>query len=179
MTASENAPSSTASPQGRRILVAVVTGAAGERIQRWREQHDPREARRLPPHTTLCYWAPAVDPSLLERQVRHAFCAPVRARLGSVHEFDNDQLTLYVEVLDSGPLDDARERLYDGSVLALPGHRPWTWHVTCVRESRGRDREALLGAAAALRLDEPWQVDTVAYLELQGDRYEPLATWHV
>jgi hypothetical protein len=25
----------------------------------------------------------------------------------------------------------------------------------------------------------PWQVDTVAYLELRGDRYEPVAEWHV
>ena len=51
----ENAPSSVASPQGRRVLVAVVTGDPGERIQQWREKHDPDQAHRLPPHTTLCY----------------------------------------------------------------------------------------------------------------------------
>lgn len=179
MTAAENAPSSAASPQGRRILIAVVTGSAGERIQRWREQHDAREAHRLPPHTTLCYWAPVAGLDPLEQQVRHAFSSPVSVRLGGVHEFDNDQRTFYVEVLAGASLDAARERLYDGRYLALPGYRPWTWHVTCVRESRGRDRAPLLREAATLQVDAAWQIDTVAYLELRSNRYEPLAIWRV
>jgi hypothetical protein len=179
LTAGENQPSSAASPQGRRILVAVVTGAAGACIQAWRETHDPHEARRLPPHTTLCYWAPAVEPALLEPQVRHAFRAQVEVRLGNVREFDNDQQTLYLPVLDAEALDRARERLYDGTHLALPGLRAWTWHVTCVRESRGRDREHLRTAALDLRLDEPWRIDRIAYLELRGDHYQPIAAWTV
>src|SRR3954464_9676265 len=89
------------SQPGRRVLVAVVTGEVGARIQAWRERHDPEQARRLPPHTTLCYWAPVVEPDLLERQVRHAFDRPVAVRLGSVHEFGNQDHTFYLEVLDT------------------------------------------------------------------------------
>jgi hypothetical protein len=34
----------------------------------------------LPPHVTLCYWAPDASLRLLERQVRHAFpCASLFA----------------------------------------------------------------------------------------------------
>mgnify|MGYP001380127553 CR=1 FL=1 len=179
MTRVENEPSSLASPQGRRILAAVVTGDAGERIQAWRKEHDPAEARRLPPHMTLCYWLQAVEPERLEQQVRHAFDRPVVVRLGAVREFDNDQQTFYVEVLDAAPLDRARERLYDGAFLNLPELRAWTWHVTCVRESRDRDRERLREAAGRLELNRPWPVDRVAYLELRGDRYEPIAAWTV
>jgi 2'-5' RNA ligase len=175
----ENAPSSAVSPDGRRIMVAVVTGEAGDRIQRWRERHDPEQARRLPPHTTLCYWTPDVDLDRLERQVRHAFAGPVEVTLGGVREFDNDQHTFYIDVLDTGALDDARRRLYDSTHVALPGYREWTWHVTCVRESLGHDLDVLRAAAANLRVESRWKVDTVACLELRGDRYEPLATWCV
>src|SRR3954471_7333954 len=97
--ASQPTPSES-SPPGRRVLVAVVTGEVGARIQRWREQHDPEQARRLPPHTTLCYWPPTVEPVILERQVRHAFDRPVSVRLGGVHEFGNWDQTLYIEVLE-------------------------------------------------------------------------------
>jgi hypothetical protein len=170
---------SESSPPGRRVLVAVVTGEVGERIQAWRERYDPHQARRLPPHTTLCYWAPVVEPDLLEQQVRHAFAEPVTVRLGSVHEFDNREHTFYVEVLGAAALDAARRRLYDGTYLELSGRPDWTWHVTCVRDSRGRDLTLLRRAASELQLDAPWPIDTIAYLELRGDRYEPLATWPV
>lgn len=68
--------------------------------------------------------------------------------------------------------------------LALPrreagGDAWWTWHVTCVRDVRGRDLAALRREAAALRLDLPWRVERVAYLELRGDRYVPLEEWSV
>ena len=68
--------------------------------------------------------------------------------------------------------------------LALPrreagGDAWWTWHVTCVRDARGRDLAALRREAAALRLDLPWRVERVAYLELRGDRYVPLEEWSV
>jgi 2'-5' RNA ligase len=165
--------------QGRRVLVAVVTGSAGEQIQRWREQHDLEQARRLPPHVTLCYWPPTVEPDLLERQVRHAFDEPVTVRLGGVHEFGNRDQTLYVEVLDTAGLDRARARLYDGTHLQLPPREAWTWHVTCVRYGRAGDIRALRRAAAALAVDAVWQMDTVAYLELRGDRYESIAEWRV
>lgn len=175
----ENAPSSVVSPEGRRILIAVVTGTVGEQIQSWRERHDPVQARRLPPHTTLCYWAPTSDPSLLERQVRHAFASPVEVHLGAIREFDNDQRTFYIEVVRHAPLDEARRRLYDGTHLALPASGEWPWHVTCVRESRGWDIESLRQAATDLQLHRDWRIDTVSYLELRGDEYLALATWNL
>jgi hypothetical protein len=170
------------SPPGRRILVAVVTGEAGNRTQSWREKHDPEQARRLPPHATLCYWAPTVESELLERQVRHAFDAEgaPTVRLGEVRKGDNDQETLYVEVLDTAPLNAMLARLYDGTHVPLPGRDGWLWHVTCVRESRGKDQAALLEAAKSLDLsDAPWTVATVACMELRGDRYESIATWQM
>jgi hypothetical protein len=170
---------SRVSPPGRRVLVAVVTGEPGERIQAWRQRYDPEQARRLPPHATLCYWPPVVEPGLLERQVRHAFDRPITVRLGSVHELDNDDHTLYVEVEDADALEAARLRLYDRTYLELPGRDRWTWHVTCVRYGIRGDLDALRRAARELTLDMPWQIDTVAYLELRGDRYEPVAEWHV
>jgi hypothetical protein len=136
---------SAPSPEGRRILVAVVTGHAGEQIQRWREQYDPEQAKRLPPHATLCYWAPVADVENLEEQVRHAFPVPFDVRLGPVRLGTNDQQTMYVEVVDRSPLDEALVRLYDGTHVEMPVRRgDWLWHVTCVRESRGRDQAALM-----------------------------------
>ena len=171
---------SAPSPDGRRILVAVVTGEVGDRIQSWREKHDPEEAKRLPPHATLCYWAPEVEPETLERQVRHAFPAPFEVRLGDVRKGDNDQETFYVEVVDREPLDGALACLYDGTHVEMPRRRDgWLWHITCVRESRGRDQDALMAAARELCLDAPWSVDTVAYMELQGDAYVQLACWNL
>jgi hypothetical protein len=155
----------------------VVTGEAGDRIQRWREVHDAEQASRLPPHTTLCYWTPQIEPDLLGRQVRHAFAKPVTVKLSEVREFDNDQHTFYVELLNTTALNDARKRLYDGKHVALPGFREWEWHVTCVRESLGRDLVELRQLANGLRIDSQWRIDTVVYLELRGDRYEPLASW--
>jgi hypothetical protein len=170
---------SEASPPGRRVLVAVVTGEAGARIQVWRERHDREQARRLLPHTTLCYWAPTVEPELLERQVQHAFDRPVAVWLGSVHEFDNLDHTFYVEVLEAADLDAARARFYDGSFLELPGGPDWTWHVTCVRYSVRRDLDELRRLVTDLSVNATWQVDTIAYLALRGDRYEPRAEWRV
>jgi hypothetical protein len=170
---------SEVSPAGRRVLVAVVTGEPGERIQAWRQRYDPEQARRLPPHTTLCYWAPVVEPDLLDRQVRHAFDRPVAVRLGSVHEFGNADHTFYVSVEETAALDAARVRLYDGTHLELPGRDSWTWHVTCVRYGRKGDLAALRRAARELTLDTVWQIDTVAYLELRGDHYEPVAEWRL
>lgn len=175
----ENQPSSEASLQGRRVLVAVVTGDAGDRIQQWRQEHDPKQARRLPPHATLCYWAPKDNLDALEQQVRHAFADPVTVHLGAVKEFDNREHTFYVEVGDTASLDAARLRLYDGTHRELPPLREWTWHVTCVRDSRKRDLAELRRAASNLSLDSDWRIDTVACLELRDERYEPVATWSV
>lgn len=172
-------PVGSTSQQGRRLLVAVVTGELGVRIQAWREKHDPYQARRLPPHATLCYWAMVEDEDLLEKQVRHAFERPVIVRLGGVREFNNADHTFYVEVQDTAALDVARHRLYDGQYVILPRPAHWTWHVTCVRDSRGRDLDELRRAAAELRLDAPWRVTKIAHLELHDDRYEPLAEWLV
>jgi hypothetical protein len=123
-----------------------------------------------------------VDPALLEHQVRHAFPRPLTVRLGGVHEFGNPDRTFYVEVQEASALDAACVRLYDSSHVHLPGLSEWTLHVTCVRYGRSRSPEALDAlrrAAARLRLDMAWSVDTVAYLELRGGVYLPLATWHV
>lgn len=169
----------TESPPGRRILIAVVTGAVGDAIQRWREDHDPEQARRIPPHTTLAYWAPTVDPASLDAQVHHAFPEPVRVRLGAAQTFANADRTIYLPVLDTAGLDAARVRLYDGTHLPLARDRDWEWHVTCVRYARDRDHEALLAAAALLPSEAPWSIETVAYMELRGGRYESLATWTV
>lgn len=174
-----SSPVASPSVTGRRVLVAVVTGGLGARIQRWREQYDPEQARRLPPHTTLCYWPPTVEPEILEQQVRHAFDRPVSVRLGGVHQFGNRDQTLYVEVLETADLDAARTRLYDGAYLQLPSRDDWTWHVTCVRYGKNGDLAALKQAAEGLQLDAVWQIDTVAYLELRGDRYETVAEWRV
>ncbi len=169
------------SPQGRRVLVALVTGDAGDRIQEWRLRHDPEQAQRIPPHATLCYWIPDdMDMTLLESQVRHAFSGPIPVRLGGVHEFDNVDRTFYIEVQDTDGLDEARERLFDASFVDLPGRdRHWTWHVTCVRKSIGRNVAALREAAAALALESEWVADTIACLELRGGRYDEIHAWNL
>lgn len=166
------------SQQGRRVLVAVVTGDPGRQIQAWRERHDPKQARRLPPHATLSYWVPPVPMHRLDEQVRHAFARPIAVRLGGVREFDNVDRTFFVDVLNTEALDAARERLFDGTYVDLPARdRHWTWHVTCVRNSVGRDLDALRAHAGDLALDAPWQIDTLACLELQGDRYQEIHRW--
>jgi hypothetical protein len=138
--------------------VAVVTGAAGERVGDWRRRNDPEQARRLPPHATLCYWAPPLAPQaypLLEAQVRHAFDAPVTVHLGGVAEFDNTEHTFYLRVEETDALDRARARLYDGTHLALPRREAapdawWTWHVTCrARRARARPRGLATGGRGA------------------------------
>jgi 2'-5' RNA ligase superfamily len=176
----ENRMTSTPSPPGRRILVAVVTGAVGERIQAWRRKHDPEQAERLPPHATLCYWAPIVEAELLEQQVRHAFPERLNVGLGGVLEGDNDQETFYVEMLDTERLEEAQSRLYDGTHVSLPASNGWLWHVTCVRDSRARDKKALAAAAQDLQIDEHWTLDTISYMELSEDgRYQAVATWRI
>ena len=172
------------SPNGRRVLVAVVTGALGELIQRWREQYDPEQARRLPPHATLCYWAPdGEDAEALDRQIRHAFTSPVEVRLGGVHEFTNRDGTFFIEVGDTDALNAARTRLYNATHLALTGESDFTWHVTCIRYPDDSRREELRLAAAELTsqiaANPVWTVDSIALLQLRGDRYEPLKTWTI
>jgi 2'-5' RNA ligase len=171
----------TESPNGRRVLVAIVTGAPGEIIQAWRERYDPVQALRLPPHATLCYWVNDADLEALGQQVRHAFPDPVEVRLGDVHEFTNRDGTFYVGVGDTAALDQARERFFDGSFLTLQGPRDFTWHVTCVRYPDDARREELRLAAVDLAreiaIDPVWRIDTVACLELRGDRYNPVRTW--
>ncbi|MGC4105142.1 MAG: 2'-5' RNA ligase family protein [Thermomicrobiales bacterium] len=174
--------SDTPSPDGRRVLVAVVSGTLGEVIQAWRQQHDPKQARRLPPHATLCYWAPpSEDADALDRQVRHAFPTPVTVSLGGVHEFTNRDGTFFVEVQGTDALNEARARLYDGTYCRLGGQQDFTWHVTCVRYPEEAKREALREAASTLSdaiANAPvWTVNTVAWLELRDGVYEPIRTW--
>ena len=107
-------PPSDVSPPGRRVLVAVVTGEVGDRVQAWRLEHDTEQAHRLPPHTTLCYWAPELSPEL-DQQIRHAFSRPVTVTLGKVHEFGNVDRTFYLNVDNTAELDQSRRRLYDGT----------------------------------------------------------------
>ena len=175
----ENRMTSKPSPEGRRILVAVVTGEAGERIQAWRLEHDREQAERLPPHTTLCYWAPVASPASIEMQLKHAFAEPVTVYLGGVREFDNDQHTFYVQVERADALNEARRRFYDGTHLTLPPLEDWAWHVTCVRDSRERDLDTLRKQASTLNLDLEWCIDTVAYMQLRGTRYVELDRFSV
>ena len=177
----EQRPRSSASPPGRRVLVAPVTGAVGDAIQCWRRQHDPEQARRLPPHATLCYWLPRGHPTALEPQIRHALPEQITVRLGPPAKFANTDQTIYLPVEQSqdGALDAARERLFDGRFVPLRRDYDWEWHVTCVRYGIRGHPESLLAAAATLPAGQPWTIDTVAALELRGNRYEAMATWHL
>ena len=64
-------------------------------------------------------------------------------------------------------------------VVTLPQGESWTWHITCVRDSRERDLDALREATKTLELPYSWHVDPVSYLQLNGDAYEELASWHL
>lgn len=173
-----NAPSNLPSPQGRRVLVATVTGVPGEVIQAWRREHDPAQARRLPPHMTLCYWLPDVDSSALAQQIQHAFPQPITVGLSTVREFDNEEHTFYLAPLDRALLDDARERLYDGTYATLGNlTERWTWHITCVRDSRNRDLDALRQHTSRLVIQVPWTINLVESLELRGNAYERVTAW--
>jgi 2'-5' RNA ligase len=164
----------------RRVLVVVVRGEMGARIQAWREAHDARRAQLLPPHMTLCYRAPHVPDELTEAQVRYAFPVPVVVRLGGVTELPNRDRTLVVEVLDAAELDQARKRLFDATYTEMGGYREWPWHITWVRYGVRRDSAALLALAEHdLRFDAPWTIDAVSLLELQAGRYEPIAEWQL
>jgi hypothetical protein len=57
--------------------------------------------------------------------------------LRAVQEFDNDQHTFYIEVLQPQPLNEARRRLYDGRFLKLPELREWSWHITAHATPKG------------------------------------------
>jgi 2'-5' RNA ligase len=164
----------------RRVLVVIVPGEMGARIQAWREAHDARRAQLLPPHMTLCYRAPHVAQELIEAQVRYAFPQPVVVRLGGVTELPNRDRTLVVEVLDAAELDQARRRLFDATYTEMGGYREWPWHITWVRYGVKRDSAALLALAEHdLRFDAPWTIDVVSLLELHAGRYEAVAEWHL
>ena len=115
--------------------------------------------------------------------IRHAFDKPVAVRLGGVHEFNNRDGTFYVEVMETGELDAARDRLYDGRFLALPGRSDFTWHVTCVRYPKSAERDALRIAARELEAsiaEHPiWTIDTIAALQLEDGIYLPVSTWNL
>jgi hypothetical protein len=162
----------------RRVLVAVVRGALGDRIQVWREKYDAKQAPRLPPHLTVCYRPPDAGLALLEQQVRHAFDAPIEVRLGPVFVLGHPEAPLAVSIHATDSLEAARKRLFDGTFVQMGGRHEWPWHITCVRYGYKRDRDALLAAAAEeLALDAPWVIDRVSYLELRSGRYEPVAEW--
>ena len=162
----------------RRVLVAVVNGALGERIQAWRERYDARQAARLPPHLTVCYRPPDAPLSDLEAQVRHAFTEPVRVRLGPVFVLSHPEAPLAVSVQETDRLEAARRRLFDGTHVQMGGRDQWPWHITCIRYGHSRDREALLAAAdQELALDTDWTIQEISYLELRNGCYEPIAEW--
>jgi hypothetical protein len=167
-------------PPGRRVLVAVVTGQLGARIQAWREEYDPKHAARLPPHLTVCYRPPDAPLAALEAQVRLGFPQPVDVRLGPVFVLAHREAPLAVGVLETAALDAARRRLFDCTHAEMGGRDEWPWHITCVRYGHNRDRDALLAAAAEeLALDDPWTIASLSYLELRNGRYEPVAEWEL
>jgi hypothetical protein len=162
----------------RRVLVAVVAGELGERIQAWRERHDARYAARLPPHLTVCYRPPEAPLEAIEAQVRHAFVEPVTVRLGAVFVLTHREAPLAVAIHETDALDAARLRLFDAAHVQMGGRHDWPWHITCVRYGHSRDREALLAAAAQdLALDAPWLIERISYLQLGSGRYNPIAEW--
>ncbi len=162
----------------RRVLVAVVPGEAGARIQHWREEHDAWRARLLPPHLTLCYRPPHAALELIEAQVRYAFPSPVRVMLGCVGQLPNRDGTLVVRIEDAAELDAARKRLFDATHIAMGGYREWPWHITWIRYGVKCDSAAKLALAEdALRFDQPWIIDTISLLELRSGRYEAVAEW--
>jgi hypothetical protein len=157
----------------RRVLVAVVAGDLGAQIQAWREHHDAKQAGRLPPHLTVCYRPPEAAVEDIEAQVRHAFREPVKVRLGPVFVLGHVEAPLAVSIHDTEALDQARERLFDGTHVQMGGRHEWPWHITCIRYGAKRDREALLDTARTeLALDAPWLIDRISYLELRDGRYE-------
>ena len=106
-------------------------------------------------------------------------CAACSRGWVAVHEFANTEHTFYVALTATEALDRARTRLFDGTHVSIGTLTPWPWHITCVRRAHGRDLTALRYAATTLDFNDTWTVDTVAYLELRGDRYEPVAQWKV
>jgi hypothetical protein len=169
-----------AAPEARRVLVAVVAGDVGQRIQTWRETHDAWRAKLLPPHLTLCYRPPHAPLALIEAQVRYAFPGPITVRLGGVTELPNRDRTLVVEILDAADLDTARRHLFDATHVEMGGYREWPWHITWVRYGVRCDSATLLALAEhELRFDAPWTIDSVSLLELRDGRYRPLAEWRL
>ena len=163
---------------GRQVLVAIITGEAGRRIQEWRERHDPKQATRLPPHLTLCYRVPDAPLALIGAQVRHAFPSPVSVRLSRVFVLQHPEAPLAVSICQTDELDAARLRLFDGRYIQMGGRHDWPWHITCVRFGQSRDREALLQLAEVdLALDVPFTIATASYLALGGGRFHRLAEW--
>ncbi len=167
-------------PHGRRVLVAVIPGDVGERIQAWRREHDPKHAARLPPHLTVCYRPPDAPLELLEAQVRHAFPSRISVHLGGVFVLAHREEPFAVQVLETTALNAARRRLFDGRFVQMGGRDEWPWHITCVRYGHLQDRETLLAAAARdLALDATWSISQVSYLELRNGRYQPIAEWEL
>lgn len=162
------------------MLLAIVGGEPGARIQRWRERWDAEQARRYPPHATLHYRVPHEVPlPELGRQVRHAFAEAVTVRLGGPAIFENKARTLYVQLLETAALDAAQDRLHDGTIAALPLPAHHEWHVTAVRTSADAPADVFRLAERELSIDQPWRIDRVALLELRGERYEVLDEWSV
>jgi len=160
------------------VLVAVVPGEAGARIQAWREAHDPWRAKLLPPHLTLCYRPPHAPVDDIAKQVRHAFPQPIEVTLGGPAQLPNRDCTLVVQILDSLQLDQARQRLFDATHVVMGGYHEWPWHITWIRYGVKCDSTAKLAEAAhALRFDRTWLIDTISLLELQNGRYAPVAEW--
>ena len=171
-------------PVGRRVLVATVRGELGERIQRWRERHDAKHAKRLPPHLTVCY-RPPVDVPLerLEAQVRHGFPRtgngpPGRSDSSSTIASSRSRWQSY----ETEALDAARHRLFDERYVEMGGRHEWPWHITSVRY--GHNREDLRRPASAwpkptCAWTPPGRLTSISYLELRNGRYAPVAEWRL
>ena len=107
------------------------------------------------------------------------FPAAITNGLGEVAEFEEYQGTFHVKRRETASLDAARRKLYDATRLDMGPVREWRWHVTCVRNTNGRDRRTLRSAAATLAPGDTWLLDEVACLELRGDRYETVRSWRL
>jgi 2'-5' RNA ligase len=122
-----------------RIFVgAFPTGEIAERIQRWREPHDPITARITAPHVTLAgtYWRhgsatpeneAAATESLLAAQPQ---LKPFELVLGGVESFLPEAAVIYLRVTPTAGLSAARRVLLE--VLGQDKHRNFVPHLTLV-----------------------------------------------
>lgn len=161
---------------GRRAVVVVVGGAAGELVDDVRRRWDSTMAARIAPHVTLVHHVVDTD-GLSERlAIVAAATAPFRARLAGVGGWGEARYGTYLEVEDT---TGGLRALYDALMeLEEPrwrraGFRP---HVTLVhgRTTEVATAEEAAAALAGWRADVDVRVDAVSVLQLGRERWDEI-----